>query len=1119
MTSMTDRLLANRRFGFSSGASKKDSTPYDFAVVEMEGFEALSQPFRFTLTLVSDDHSVDFDAMLANPATFTIYGPQGNVSTPYHGVLAEFEQMHNADGYAFYRAVLVPRAWNLSLYRLSEVYLDEQPVTDTLQTVLKSAQLTSRDFEFRLMGTYRPRSFICQYEETYLDFVSRWMEHEGIYYYFDHRNGADKLIAVDSVQMHEKTSEGEGDEQKVVPIAYRPDDRMDTGVSGDSVRNFVSQQKPLPREVILQEFNHRKAALQLRASAVVSESGRGQVVLYGEDFRSEDEGRRYAKLRAEEILCGARVFSGEGSAVGLRAGYFANLSGHYRDDFNGEYLITEIHHEGSQAGALLSGTRAHPGDGGAAGETSYRNSFRAIVSKVQFRAPRVTPKPRVAGTMNAIVDAEGSGQYAELDEYGQYKVQLPFDLTAKNPNKASARVRMATPYAGSDHGMHFPLLKGSEVLLSFTDGDPDRPVIVGAVPNSENNSVVNVQNAHINRIATAGGNQLHMDDSKGKEVMFLHSPFHNSTIGIGSIDPKGGGSILSMTAGANETMTVGRTNSISLGMSNTITGGYKFNIDASIGGSVAIGYSTSMGYSRSVSWKSGTSVSIGDTPGLDLKAENKVVANGDVTIRGGQRMDAVARINAFKTTVRTALLANTAVQIAAGVAAGVVISKQEQQEGNDAWDQLDDQSKLKVAQNGGSSAAKSQSLSVNDDTGAATAAELADYNTDQPTITTYPGVPIPYPTTTQRATLTSAQQGMYDSIRSARGQGEVSAVATYKANASAADKVGAASGSQWGPTGPKGMGLQGGLAALGALSGVIATEVVNSAARAIEGQLATDEDKEYGGTLKVGRTVRLERMDVSAQFADKTPSFIDIGEAFVPAGGGMAVLRPAIQLQTPGHLIMKGNQGAQLLSDGAVTVGAQQALNLTSAAVATLSGTNVNLQAGADSITVGGGSANILSSSVQIGPPGQPGTLISQNTAKQTALRLQIANKTGEIATLENQRPSAALLQWAATQPAWVLAPLVAKNLRIDGEVLIATTALQALNAQLDAAVIEGQALASGAVKIVQGLTVTATDAKLWAATSSIKLSAAGIVLGFGDTEYKLDPTGASTNGTLIRLG
>ncbi|SPB14562.1 VgrG-5 [Caballeronia novacaledonica] len=674
MEMLSSQVLANRRFDFSTTASKSTGGGYAFQVVEMEGFEALSQPFRFTLTLVSDDASVDFDAMLAHPATFTIYGPEGGTSTPYHGILAEFEQMHHADNYVFYRAVLVPRVWSLSLSRISEVYLEEQSIGDTLKTVLKNGGLTTKDFEFKLTGTYRTRSFVCQFEETYLEFLSRWMEHEGMYFCFDHASGQDKLIVVDNTLMLDKTGTGETAEAKLLPLVYRPDDRMNTGVAHDAVRSFMLRARPLPKEVLLQDFNHRKAAVALKAKATVSEQGRGQVMIYGENFRDETEGSRYATLRAQEIFCAGRVYSGEGTAVGLRAGSFMKLAGHYRADFNAEYLLTEIHHRGSQAGALLSGARTSAGDGGAGGETTYSNSFRAIASDVQFRAERVTPKPRIPGTMTATIDAESDDPtYADLDEFGQYKVQLPFDLTDKSANKGSARVRMASPYAGSGYGMDFPLLKGAEVLLSFTDGDPDQPVITNAVPNSANKSVVTSENAAENLIHTAGDNIVSIDDTRGKQSITLESPYEESKMTVGYSAASSGffvktkGSSQSMTAGVDNSLTVGAKNDISLSVNNSLAAG--------ISSDYTIGLATSFAASAEVSWKLSQSVELDDGPESVCLNENVTQkANEKVKLQGGQGDTITALIAGTKKRVRAAVIASLAANgaIAASVATAML---------------------------------------------------------------------------------------------------------------------------------------------------------------------------------------------------------------------------------------------------------------------------------------------------------------------------------------------------------------------------------------------------------------------------------------------------------------
>ncbi|WP_244831871.1 type VI secretion system Vgr family protein [Caballeronia sp. TF1N1] len=525
MTSLSARLANNQRFSFVSDAYAADT----FSVVRMHGREAISQLFRFEVTLVADDAAIDLTKMLQNNATFSIGAPDDSSrTTPYSGMLAEFDQLHHAGGYTFYRAVLVPRAWRLTLTRTCEVYLNEQTIPQILGGVLRDAQLTGNAVDLKLTGEYRPRSYVCQFQESHFEFVSRWMEKEGMYYYFAQSGEADTLTIVDDRAMHAADA---------LPVNYRPADELDTGVAPDSVQSFVCRTKPLPAKVVLQDYNYRKASLPLVAQADVSAQGFGEAMFYGDNFRDADEGTRYAKLRAEGILCGGVRFHGQATAVGLRSGYFMQMSHHYRDDFNGRYLVTEITHEGSQAGALLAGIKTPFSENGAAREEIiYRNSFSAIKADVQYRAPRDTARPTIAGTLNATVDAEGSGEYAELDEYGQYTVQLPFDRTDKAAAKGSARVRMATPYSGDGHGMHFPLLKGAEVLLAFSDGDPDQPVIVGTVPNSVNSSVVNQGNPAMNRMVTKGGNILEMSDKDGGQTIHLFSPNGATHIFIGARD-------------------------------------------------------------------------------------------------------------------------------------------------------------------------------------------------------------------------------------------------------------------------------------------------------------------------------------------------------------------------------------------------------------------------------------------------------------------------------------------------------------------------------------------------------------------------------------------------------
>jgi type VI secretion system secreted protein VgrG len=218
-----------------------------------------------------------------------------------------------------------------------------------------------------------------------------------------------------------------------------------------------------------------------------------------------------------------RTFFTEKAA--LCPGFIFEIAGHYRESYNQKYLIAEIEHQGGQASAFMTGTGEELTE--VEQQPTYINAFTAIPAGVQFRPERNTTKPRFYGTMNAKVDAAGIGQ-------GRYKVKLPFDQNGNNGGKASRWVRMVQPYAGADHGMHFPLHKGTEVLLTFVDGDPDRPIIAGAVPNAETKSVVTSLNATRNTIKSASGNVLEMQDLMGMEKVKLSTPYNNSYLHLGA---------------------------------------------------------------------------------------------------------------------------------------------------------------------------------------------------------------------------------------------------------------------------------------------------------------------------------------------------------------------------------------------------------------------------------------------------------------------------------------------------------------------------------------------------------------------------------------------------------
>ena len=495
-------------FSFVSEALAQDA----FHVVEFQGTEGLGEMFQFTITLVSEQADHDLADIIAKPAVLTLHGPKGD--NAYHGLVEEIELLHQFENLYFYQAVLRPKLWQLTLDRPNRLFFNKK-APDFLAEVLTEGGLDrNRDFEFRLKEDYPEREYVCQYDESSFEFLSRWMERDGLYYYFDPDNG--KMIVTDSSLAHGPMPQGD-------TWRFAPPSGLQLPDTEVKIEQLTRKQRQLPASVLVKDYNYRTPSLTIKEQAQVSDQGAGQVYYYGEHARTPQEAQKLSKVRAEEILSLEKLFHGRGENPAVRSGFTYTVEKHYRDDMNAKHLVIETHHRGSQTSYLTNGLGLDLGSDYAAGD-SYHNSWAAIPAGTQFRNRKKTRRRRLHGTMNAHVDAEGIGKYAEVDEHGRYKVILPFDLSGRKSGKASAWLRMAQPYGGKDHGFHFPLHKGVEVLLSFIDGDPDRPVIVGALSNPNHKSLVTRDNRSQGAITTGGRNKIHVEDLAGSERILVQTP-------------------------------------------------------------------------------------------------------------------------------------------------------------------------------------------------------------------------------------------------------------------------------------------------------------------------------------------------------------------------------------------------------------------------------------------------------------------------------------------------------------------------------------------------------------------------------------------------------------------
>lgn len=506
------RIYAN--FSFVDQEKAPEDT---FEVVGFEGIEAISEPFRFEIELLSNDPDLDLDNLVGKPAVFEFFRDEN--LRKIHGVVSLLEQGEEAQfDYYRYKAVLVPRMWFLTLSSQNQIYQEKtvpEIVTSELLNGEYCGDLLNDDLDIRLMGVYPAREYVVQYQESDLNFVDRLMEHEGIYYYFDHLDERDKIVFCDDKSKLDPVLE-----QNIVP--YVPASGM-AAYTDEAIHTFSFKQAQIARDILLRDFNYRTPHLtQFQGNAETNELGYGRVCQYGDHFKTLEEGEQYANIRAQMHTCHQKTCQGTSDVIGLEAGKLFELTEHFRESLNGEYLITRIHHVGGQAMAGVSGQ-------GQTGESiAYQNSFDAIPYDIEFRPNLKTPKPKLYGILNATIDGEADTDRAQIDDQGRYKIKLPFDIGGAGEGKASRWVRKAEPYGGQGTGMSFPLLKGSEVIWSCINGDPDRPIITGVVPNPHNQSVVTSTNSTDNVIKTPSGIVMQMRDGSATTQQEEHAETEQS---------------------------------------------------------------------------------------------------------------------------------------------------------------------------------------------------------------------------------------------------------------------------------------------------------------------------------------------------------------------------------------------------------------------------------------------------------------------------------------------------------------------------------------------------------------------------------------------------------------
>jgi len=471
--------------------------PNKLLLHSFRGEERISGLFQFTLEMVSEDNAIDFQAIVGKSVTVSL--KLGNDVVHYlNGIVGRFVQEETNLRLTRYYAEIHPWLWLLTKTSDCKIFQNKS-VPEIIESIF--SDLGFSDFRDDLKGSYEKREYCVQYNETAFNFVSRLMEEEGIYYYFEHASGKHTLVLGDDSHSNPTCP---GLESSAVHFRQSlMDHTQDLAIT----RCLVEEQV-VSGAYAHDDFNFETPNTDLKVESK-SDTPKFRVYEYPGGFLKKDAGEKRADLRLDALEQPQKTIRGDGFVRAFVAGHKFELKDHYRADVNQTYVLQSVSH--------------------AATQENYTNSFTAFPSDSPFRPARVTPKPSISGTQSAIVVGK-AGEEIWTDKYGRVKVQFHWDQLGTSDENSSCWIRVDYGWAGKQWGGIFLPRIGQEVLVSYLEGDPDRPLITGAVYNSEQTVPYTLPDEQtkstVKTNSSKGGggfNEIRFEDKKDSEELYFHA--------------------------------------------------------------------------------------------------------------------------------------------------------------------------------------------------------------------------------------------------------------------------------------------------------------------------------------------------------------------------------------------------------------------------------------------------------------------------------------------------------------------------------------------------------------------------------------------------------------------
>jgi type VI secretion system secreted protein VgrG len=507
----------------------------------LRGHEAISKLFEFHIDLMAElTTEVHFDQILGQNVTLEMRLRDGGTRY-FNGLVKRFSQGTRDEKFVKYRAEVVPKLWLLTKNVRSRIF-QHLSIPDILRQVL-----TGLDVAYEIQGKYYERDYCVQYRESDFAFASRLMEEEGIYYFFKHSDGSHQMVVTDlpakhpcvpgpAIAIYEEVAEEVREDMRVTDWEKSQELRSGECTLWDQC--FELPGNPLEaKEQTIDSVTVGKVVHKLKVGVndplEIYDYPGGYAQRFDGINRAggprpsdilhifEDRARTIRIRMEQEESCGLEI-SGKSDCGHFTSGHEFTLDRHF--DANAKYLLTRVEHDAVQGDYRSAQSE----------QFTYHNRFTCIPSALRYRPARVTPKPAITGVQTAVVVGP-PGEEIFVDKYGRIKVQFPWDREGKKDINSSCWLRVAQVWAGNRWGAFFWPRIGHEVVVTFEDGDPDRPIVVGSVYNAANmpplglpiaREICGIKSASVRGSAGENYNSVVFVDVKGQEHMAIHSERH-----------------------------------------------------------------------------------------------------------------------------------------------------------------------------------------------------------------------------------------------------------------------------------------------------------------------------------------------------------------------------------------------------------------------------------------------------------------------------------------------------------------------------------------------------------------------------------------------------------------